>query len=178
MSWSVLAFSLALTLLALGGLLFWRSRQWQQQTGLPVGRVIYTDTGAWHPNIESLHSSAYRLVGRPDYLVQQVDGEIIPVEVKSGRAPAAPWDGHIFQLASYCLLVEEVFGTRPSYGIIQYRDKAFAIEYTAELEDELLELLDEMRDATNAYTVDRDHDDYRRCAACGFNHLCDQSLVG
>lgn len=172
MAFSGLTLSLVLIFLAMGGLLLFRSRRWEQEAGLPSGRVIYTDTGAWHPNDESLVSTEFRLAGRPDYLVQQNDGEIVPVEVKSGRAPDEPWDGHILQLAAYCLLVEEAYGVRPSHGIIQYRDRAFAIDYTDDLEDELLELLDEMRETFTAVEVSRDHNDWRRCAACGLNHKC------
>lgn len=177
MAWSGLTLSLALLVLALAAALFFRSRQLHRQSGLPVGRVIYTDTGAWHPNVESLYAQDLRLVGKPDYLVQQHDGEIIPVELKSGRAPAEPWEGHVMQLAVYCLLVEETFGIRPSYGIIQYSDRAFAIDYTADLEDELLYLLDEMRVALGEEEVDRDHNDWRRCARCSLNQKCYQRLA-
>lgn len=176
MAWSGLFVSLALIVLALGAVLLFGSRRLQKQSGLPVGSVIYTDTGAWHPNVESLYSTELRLVGKPDYLVQQNDGQIIPVEVKSSLAPPEPWESHVLQLAAYCLLVEETYGTRPSYGIIQYRDRAFAIDYTADLEDELLELLEEMRDTLTEEEVDRDHNDWRRCAACGLNQRCAQRL--
>jgi hypothetical protein len=36
-------------------------------------------------------------------------------------------------LAAYCLLVEENFGVRSPHGILQYRDRAFAIDYTDDL---------------------------------------------
>ncbi len=176
MAFSGLTLSLVLILLAMGGVLLFRSRSLEQQSGLPVNQIIYSDTGTWHPNGETLYSTELRLAGRPDYLIQQHDGEIVPVELKSGRAPAEPWEGHILQLAAYCLLVEETYGTRPSYGIIQYRDRAFAIDYTADLEDELLELLEEMRDTLTEEEVDRDHNDWRRCAACGLNQRCAQRL--
>ena len=43
-------------------------------------------------------------------------------------------NSHIYQLASYCLLVEKTYGKRPPYGIIHYKDQDFAIDYTQELE--------------------------------------------
>jgi CRISPR-associated exonuclease Cas4 len=99
------------------------------------------------------------------------------VEVKSGDAPVEPYDGHVLQLAAYCLLVEEAYGIRPSYGILQYRDGAFTVDFTYELEADLLELLELMRDDALAGEVDRDHQDASRCANCGFLAYCEQSLI-
>lgn len=176
-TFSGLTVSLVLIFLALALLLLYRSRHLHKKSGMPVGKVVYTDSGAWHPNIESLYSRELRLAGRPDYLVRQANGTIIPVEVKSSRAPEEPWEGHILQLAAYCLLVEEMFGVRPAHGILQYKDQAFAIDYTPELEADLLDLLAEMRAANAGGEVDRDHNDWRRCARCGLNHKCLQRLA-
>ncbi len=177
MSWNGLTLSLALLFIALALLLLFRSRRLRQTTGLPVGKVIYNDTGVWHPNIETLYSRELRLAGRPDYLVQRPNGMVIPVEVKSSRAPEEPWEGHILQLAAYCLLVEEMFGKRPSHGILQYKDHAFAIDYTPDLEADLLDLLEEMRVTLAEDDPARDHNDWRRCARCGVNHKCLQRLA-
>ena len=53
------------------------------------------------------------------------------------------------------------------YGILQYKDRAFAIDFTADLEADLLDVLDEMREARQEDDPDPGHDDRRRCAACG-----------
>jgi CRISPR-associated exonuclease Cas4 len=163
-------------LLAATVLWFW-SRQAQTQAGLPTGSVIYTDTGTWFRNEEPLYADELRLVGRPDYLVEEPGGGIIPVELKSRKAPAEPFDGHILQLAAYCYLVTVNYGKRPSYGIIQYRDRAFAIDYTDELEADLLDILADMRAALYEEDVDRDHNDWRRCARCGVRGECYQRLA-
>src|ERR671910_2583883 len=136
--------SIALALLFLAILFFWKPNRQRQSAGLPDGRVIYTDTRGWGKLEKPLFNQALGLTGKPDYLVQQ-NGQIIPVEVKSGRAPEAPYDSHIYQLASYCLLVEKTYGKRPPYGIIHYNDRDFAIDYTQELEASLLDLLVEMK---------------------------------
>jgi CRISPR-associated exonuclease Cas4 len=102
---------------------------------------------------------------------------IIPVEVKSGRAPEAPYDSHIYQLASYCLLVEKTYGKRPPYGIIHYRDRDFAIDYTQELESSLLDLLAEMKRDEHRKDVPRSHEQASRCARCGFRNVCDQRIT-
>ena len=79
-------------------------------TGLPSGTVVYSDTGAWQRVEKPLRSRRYGIVGKPDYLVEMADRgrkKTIPVEVKSRRRPAVPYEGHVLQLGAYCLLVEE-----------------------------------------------------------------------
>ncbi|MFQ5400019.1 MAG: PD-(D/E)XK nuclease family protein [Anaerolineae bacterium] len=176
MVWGGVSLGLVLVLLAAAGWLWFSSRRLREQTGLPDGEVIYTDTGIWYRNNESLHITDLRLVGKPDYLVEATDGAIIPVEVKSGRAPEEPWEGHLLQLAAYCLLVDENYGRRPSYGILQYRDKAFAVDYTEEMEAALLQVLSEMRNARFDEELDRDHNEWQRCARCGVRSACEQRL--
>jgi len=170
---------LIIVLLLLGTVVFLalRSRNLQERSGLPPGDVIYSDSGAWFPNADILVAPDFGLSGKPDYLVQQADGSIVPVELKSGRAPHEPWEGHVLQLAAYCLLTEEAYGKRPSFGILQYEDKAFAIDYTPDLEEDLLDLLTEMRDSQFEGEIDRDHNDWQRCARCGMNKACHQRIA-
>ncbi len=176
LSTSGLPLAFVLLLLFLAALLWFRGRDWQRESGLPEGSVIYTDTGAWRPNNDVLHAARLRLVGKPDYLVEQRDGVIIPVELKSSPAPETPWEGQVLQLAAYCLLVEENYGVRPPYGILQYKDRAFAVDFTDELEADLLDVLEEMRAAREDPDPDRDHEDRRRCVACGVRAACDRRL--
>ncbi|MFO7536775.1 MAG: Dna2/Cas4 domain-containing protein [Chloroflexota bacterium] len=171
--WFVIGIGL---LLAAAVLWLW-SRTAQTKSGLPAGSVIYTDTGTWFPNEEPLYADDVQLVGRPDYLVEAADGSVIPVELKSSKAPPEPYEGHILQLAAYCYLVGVNYGQRPSYGIIQYRNRAFAIDYTHELEADLLDVLDDMRAALYEEDVDRDHNDWQRCARCGVRGDCYQRLA-
>jgi CRISPR-associated exonuclease Cas4 len=164
-------FSLLALLLWLWGMGLWR------RSGLPDGALVASDMGEWRRQAEPLYSAELQLVGHPDYLVRHRDGSLTPVEVKSNVAPAQPYTSHVMQLAAYCLLVTEVYGVRPSQGILQYRDKAFAIDYTPEMEEELLNLLSDMRQDLYEPDVDRDHDDARRCAGCGLRAHCSQRLA-
>ena len=166
----------AFFLLLLAFLFFWQSNRQRSEAGLPGGRVIYTDTRGWSKLEKPLFYAALELTGKPDYLVEQ-NGKIIPVEVKSSRAPEAPYDSHIYQLASYCLLVEKTYHKRPPYGIIHYDDKNFSVEYTHELEQSLLELLTEMKRDGMKKEVARSHEQASRCKRCGFKSVCDQSLA-
>ncbi len=154
----------------------WQSDRQRKAAGLPGGRVIYTDTRGWGKLEKPLFYAALELTGKPDYLIEK-DGRIIPVEVKSGRAPEAPYDSHIFQLASYCLLVEKTYGKRPPYGIIHYENRDFAVDYTRDLESALIDLLADIRTDEVRRDVPRSHEQASRCARCGFRSVCDQSLV-
>lgn len=167
---------LALILFFIALFFFWQSNRQRKEAGLPGGRIIYTDTRGWGKLERPLYNQSLGLTGKPDYLIQQ-NGQIIPVEVKSGRAPSAPYDSHIFQLAAYCLLVEKSYGKRPAYGIIHYTDRDFAVDYTPELESSLLDLLADIRRDEMKREVDRSHEQAARCARCGFKKVCDQSLV-
>ena len=166
---------LALLFLILAIVLLWQSNRQRRQTGLPGGRIIYTDTGAWGEVEKPLYDHALGLTGKPDYLVER-DGQIIPVEVKSGRTPDAPYDSHIFQVAAYCLLVEKTYGKRPPYGIIHYPRRDFAVDYTTRLESALLDQLAEIRRDEVRRDVPRSHAEAARCRACGFRKVCDQKL--
>lgn len=166
--WVVLLLLLALVLI-------WLSGRQRRASGLPGGRVIYADPKTWGAVEKPLYDPNLGLTGKPDYLVQQ-GKQIIPVEVKSSKAPISPHDSHIFQLAAYCLLVEREYGVRPDYGMLHYPERTFAVDFTPELEDALMEMLSEMRTQERRPTCDRSHDAVARCARCGYRSLCDQRL--
>lgn len=167
---------LIIFLFLLAFIFFWQSNRQQKATGLPGGQVIYTDTRAWGKVEKPLFYAALGLTGKPDYLIEK-NGQIIPVEVKSGKAPEAPYDSHIFQLASYCLLVEKNYGKRPPYGIVHYEDKDFSIRYTKELETALIELIADMRQDDFKKEVERSHNQLSRCKRCGYQNRCEESLA-
>ena len=166
----------ALFLFILALVLLWLSSRQRKQAGLPGGRIIYTDTRAWGEVEKPLYDAQLGLTGKPDYLVEQ-NGQIIPVEVKSGKAPDAPYDSHIYQIAAYCLLVQRGMGKRPPYGIIHYNDRDFAVDYTPELESNLLDVLAEMRRDEVRSGVARSHELPARCSRCGYRDLCDQKFA-
>ena len=167
------------------------ARRASRQSGLPDGRLLYSDTGFPVGRINSIEknregerqerpliSRSYGLTGRPDYLVETNEG-IIPVEVKSTKCPPGgrAYDSHVFQLAAYCLLVEDSIGENVPYGIIRYSDEEIIIAYTEGLRDELIMLLEEMREARFADDVHRSHRDARRCRGCSMREVCTEALV-
>lgn len=168
-----------LILVALAAALWLRQagRAEQAQAGLPVeARVVYTDTGAWRRVEKSLFSRRYRLTGKPDYIVEDETGALIPIEVKPGRRDPVPRRADTMQLMAYGILVEEEYGTRPEHGLLKYRDQVFEIEFTEELRAELFETLGEMRIARGVRNVARSHDDATRCRYCGYRDGCDERL--
>jgi CRISPR-associated exonuclease Cas4 len=166
---------LTLILFVLALVFFWQAGRRRRAIGLPGGRVIYSDTSKWGAVEEPLYDPVVGLTGRPDYLVRQ-GKTVIPVEVKSGPAPEAPYDSHIYQVAAYCFLVERSFGKRPPYGIIHYGNRSFAVDYTKDLELALLDLVSEMRRFERKKNVDRSHEQVPRCRGCGFAYTCEQRL--
>jgi CRISPR-associated exonuclease Cas4 len=167
---------LATLLFLLAIALLWQAWRRQKAIGLPSGRVIYADTRKWGPLEEPLYDPELGLVGKPDYLVEEKE-KLIPVEVKSSPVSAAPYDGHIFQLAAYCLLVQRQFDKRPPYGILHYPNRTFAVDYTPELEAALLDRLEAMRAQDKRKDIQRSHDSAARCSRCGFRAVCDQRLL-
>lgn len=168
----------ALLLILIAALLFWLAKRQRKQTGLPGGEVIYADTGLWQAVAEPYYDSHLHLTGKPDYVVKQGHTSI-PVEVKTGRTPDAPYDSHIFQLASYCILIDRATGLRPPYGILHYPERTYKIEFTEELEQNLLVLLKDMREKEKWVNgMPRSHESETRCRKCGFRKVCDQKLTG
>ena len=160
-----------LGLLLLG--LSWRS---QQAVGLPVEKVVYSDTGQTRRVEDTLVSRRYGLVGKPDYVVEERDGPV-PVEVKPTRRAETPYLSDVLQLVAYCLLIEDVWGRRPRRGLLRYAEHTFAVDYTPEMRQVLLETLDEMRGQMRADDVARDHEEAGRCRACGVRAACNQRLL-
>ena len=166
---------LGLTLLLLALALLFISGCQRRRAGLPGGRVIYTDTRSWGAVEKPLYDLDLGLTGKPDYLVRQKEA-ILPVEVKTGRSPEVAYDSHIFQVAVYCLLVEKTYRKRPPYGIIHYPTRDFAVDYTPELENTLLDMLANIRRDERRTQVGRSHEDGYRCLHCGYRTVCDQKL--
>jgi CRISPR-associated exonuclease Cas4 len=145
------------------------------ESGLPAGRLVYADSIDWQPAQQPFYSETYKLVGKPDYLVETKKG-IIPVEVKSSPSPQVPYLGHLLQLAAYCLLVEETTGRTPSHGLLKYADALYEVDFTPELRHELLLTMAEMRQAHLANNVERNHQQPNKCAACGLRYACEEAL--
>ncbi len=164
-------------MLLLAAILWVGGERRRAQSGLPAGDVVYNDTGAWRANNHVLHAADLRLAGKPDYLVEQADGSVIPVEVevRPGPSQAVGRAG----LAVGCLLPVGRGELRRAAAL-----RYFAVPETgrlplstrAELENDLLDLLDEMRATAVDDDVLPEPRSASRCARCGVRDACDYRL--
>jgi CRISPR-associated exonuclease Cas4 len=168
-------FLLALIAAALAWLFGWKLFL---RSGLPSRKILYADVGSTFPQSAPLISRRYGLTGKPDYLVRAKKG-LVPVEVKSGRSPNSgrPYESHMFQLAGYCLLVEDLYRAPVPYGLIRYDDRTIPVEYTPNLRARLLDILDEIRVARRGAECHISHHHAGRCRACGFRSICTERLI-
>ena len=172
---NALLVSIAAALVFLALILFGISHLLSKKTGIPDGRIIYSDPGVWNKTLKPLYDAGIGLTGRPDYLIKK-NRQIIPAEVKSSWAPRSPYDSHILQLAAYCVLVESTYRQRPPYGLLRYKNRTFKVKFTSELENKVLEIISTIRMQKNKEDAPRSHNHPNRCARCGYRNICDQRL--
>jgi len=173
----VLPYLLVFFLILAGLALYLWGRRRQRATGLPLGRVAYSDTGAEQAVTQPLISRRYGLVGKPDYLIETTHAgrrTLIPVEVKSRRRPSMPLEHHVLQLAAYCLILEDLYGA-PPHGVLRYADGAFTVPFTPELRCAVLEAAAHIRTSRTASDQPRSHQNRARCHHCGYQNACGAS---
>lgn len=175
--WILMVMGLAWLFVALGFLLRamfkeQEARDHVAKAGLVKGELAYSDLD--RPG-ETLRSEKYDISGRPDYIVRR-GHEYIPVEVKTGRTPDTPHDSHLMQLGVYCILVEELYGKRPSSGVLQYPERTFEVPFTDEFRDKVLETTLRMRMAEMTGVVHRNHERLGKCRGCSRRAMCPERL--
>jgi len=136
------------------------------------GEIEYIDMG----KSKVFKSDKYGLSGRPDYIIKLSAG-LIPVEEKKGRTPRGPLFSHILQVAAYCMLIEEVTGKTPPYGLLQYPEHEHEIEYNESLKQVVLEKLGEMRKIMETEDCHRNHDRPGKCVSCSRREICPERLA-
>lgn len=168
----------AILCLLLAALSLMAARGARARAGIPQGRIVYSDVGTEQQPSKALVSQRYRLAGKPDYIVSTADGDV-PVECKSTRAPArGPYESHVAQAMAYCLLMEDLSGVAPPYGLIKYSDRTVRVRYTPEMKRRLLGLIEEVYEARGvaAAAVHRNHSAPARCRSCGVREACGEAL--
>jgi CRISPR-associated exonuclease Cas4 len=171
--WWVLA---AIVLIAPALAVLAKAARLRQQSGLPGGPIVSSDTGAEQKG-KPLYSTRYGLTGTPDYIVSTRRGPV-PVEVKPTRTDSQPHESHLLQVLAYCLLIEDAYGKRPPYGLLRYSTATFKVDYNSKTRAHLLEAIEQMRVTANQeeWQVGRNHQQPARCRACGYRDMCDLSL--
>src|SRR5215510_6378427 len=164
-------------LVAIGVVLLVISRRLGMESGMPGGEVIYEDASGQAQ--EQFVSKRLLMSGKPDYLVKDKSGNLIPVEVKSGDAPRAgrPYESHLMQLAAYFLLLEDVLQRPVPYGLIRYRNRTLRVANTDDLRSRLMDVIAHMRRLMAREVARRNHNRPQRCSRCSVAHACDERLV-
>jgi CRISPR-associated exonuclease Cas4 len=143
-------------------------RQHEAQIGLERRTIVAADDS--RIGVPTLRSARYRLVGRPDHLVIS-GGVIIPVEQKPHSRQLRY--SHVLQLAAQCLLVQEVYGQRPPYGIVVLAGgRQQQIAFTPELERRLVATMKEMRGILARHQEPGRCWVQAKCTVCGFQRIC------
>jgi CRISPR-associated exonuclease Cas4 len=165
--------ALAVLVIFIAIIILVRTRQQRSHLSIPVGDLVYEDNPQSPGHL--LYSHTLKISGKPDFLIQKRN-IIIPVELKTGRTPDRPFEGHILQLVAYCHLVEQEYHVRPTHGIIRYPDREFTIEYSAQIEREFKRVVAEMRAKRKMGEIHRNHKSRSKCVVCGFHEYCSERL--
>jgi CRISPR-associated exonuclease Cas4 len=167
----------ALILLAIGVILLAASSRLGRRSGLPRGEISYEDASGQAQ--EPFISKRLLMAGKPDYLMKDRNGDLIPVEVKSSNAPRAgrPYESHLMQLAAYFLLLEDVLQRPVPYGLIRYRNRTLRVANTDDLRARLMDVIAQMRRLMAREVARRNHNRPQRCSRCSVAHACDERLV-
>ena len=150
-------------------LLIWLLQR--KNKGLPAGALIYDDLSEGSVRVRALTSKRFGISGKPDMIIRR-GRELIPVEIKSGPARERPYPSHVMQLTAYCLLIEENYGTRPSYGVLRYRNRQFEVPFSDALVNTLLAQLDRMRSEDVEAGLPAKCARPQKCEHCGYSGIC------
>ena len=158
---------LVATLLLFVLLTQWCRRQ-RAAVGLDHETVLSSDDSS--APIPTLCSWRYGLVGRPDQLVR-LGRALVPVEQKPTARRLQP--SHVLQVAAQCLLVQEVYGVRPPFGLVVLAEGVRQrVEFSTELEERLLETMAQMRAFMHAGAAPEPQWISAKCRHCGFRTTC------
>ena len=140
---------------------------------IQAGKITYSDLNT---PAKPLFSKRYRISGKPDYIVKRND-HYFPVEIKTGNH-YEPKKNHIFQLAAYCQILEENYGSFIPYGILVYSDTSqqFKIPFNPKIRFELESTVSKMRKSLKTGKIKRNHNDSKRCKSCSMRTYCDKKI--
>lgn len=163
---------LLLVLLALGATAYLVLARWSRNRraslGLETGAIVSADDSV--VRAATLRSDRLRLIGRCDQLLR-VDGTYVPVEQKPSARRL--YQSHIFQVGVLCLLVRDVYGVRPPYGIVVLADGSQErVTFSEELERGVIRTMAEMRRILASGESPGPRWVGARCHACGYHPVC------
>ncbi len=132
------------------------------------GKILYTDL---NKPATPFFSTKYGITGKPDYIIKE-KSRYIPIELKFSNKNQ-PQKNHIFQIAGYCHLLEENYGSFVPYGIIVYNNKyQFKIPFNPQIRYELESTIKDMRGLLKNGKITRNHSDFYKCKNCSMKAYC------
>jgi len=129
------------------------------------------------PKIKSEYKVAAEdlgITGKVDQVLVYPDS-VVPIEIKSGRAPKeGAWENHKIQLAAYALLLENTFKVSIPAGYVKYIDENASrrIEINAFLKDQVKELIKNVYALLKSKKLPKKCDNLNKCEKCGLKNIC------
>jgi CRISPR-associated exonuclease Cas4 len=163
---------LLITLLAVAIVACVLLRDWtttaRRELGLRVGALVAADDSTL--SLSTLRSERFGLVCRPDQILRS-GRFLIPVEQKPRARRLYP--SHVMQVAAQCLLVQEVYGVRPPYGVVVLAEgRSEQVSFTPELESQLLVTISKMREVLITGVHPGPRWMPSKCKHCGYRDVC------
>ncbi|MBW2987212.1 CRISPR-associated protein Cas4 [Candidatus Woesearchaeota archaeon] len=129
------------------------------------------------PKIESevfVRSDKLELKGKIDR-IEKHENKIIPVELKTGKAPKdGVWEGHLIQVAAYLMLLEDQFNKKADEGVVNYinEKEKRTVKMNPFLKEEVIKLKDKVKDLLNNTQVPEMCGHEKKCEKCGIRNEC------
>jgi CRISPR-associated protein Cas4 len=167
MSAELLVLALVLTAAAYILLVRWTRRR-RRALGIGEGTIVSADDSLIRA--PTLRSARLGLVGRCDHLLR-VGNAYVPVEQKPSARRLQ--QSHMLQMGALCLLVHDVYGVRPPYGVVVLADGSQArVTFSKELERGVVRTMGEMRRMLAAGEPPGPRWVAAKCRACGYHPVC------
>ena len=167
MSAELLVLALVLTAAAYILLVRWTRRR-RRALGIGEGTIVSADDSLIRA--PTLRSARLGLVGRCDHLLR-VGNAYVPVEQKPSARRLQ--QSHMLQMGALCLLVHDVYGVRPPYGVVVLADGSQArVTFSKELERGVVRTMAEMRRILASGEPPGPRWAAAKCRACGYHPVC------
>lgn len=136
----------------------------KREIGVKGAAAIYTD----EKGTKLLVAPELQLQGKPDFIFETyLLKRYIPLEIKSGKlSEEVPHPGDLYQLVTYFLIIEEVYGKRPPYGKLVYANKTFKIRNTRKVRRELRQIVKQMRNMLEDKNMPIAEPSFIKCKNC------------
>ena len=153
----------------------------RRRTGFVVARpgeggIVASDTGVLAPIL--LRDPVLGIRGKPDYLLEESDRRLVPLEVKPTRRSRRLHESDRVQLGAYLVALRGAVGNRAApVGYVRYASQTFRVVLTRKLEREVRRIVEAIRSGRRLPAIHRSHSSAARCAACAVRVHCEESLA-